>query len=84
LYNKLLHKHNFGQAHCVELLIRVHVKFTLNFLDLPTSSSQISKFEIIFGIYLNKKRKKKKKKKNLNNARAESGSLPRSFGHGGL
>jgi hypothetical protein len=63
LYKKLLHKYNFGQAHSVELLIRVHAKFTLNFLDLPTSSSQISKFETISGIYLNKKEKKKLKQR---------------------
>jgi hypothetical protein len=59
LYNKLLHKYNFGQAHCVELLIRFHANFTLNFLDLPTSSPQISKFETISKIYLNKKEKQK-------------------------
>jgi hypothetical protein len=82
LYKKLLHKYNFGQAHCVELLIRVHEKFTLNFLYLPTSSSRISKFEIISGIYLNKK--EKGKRKSLNSAWAESGPWPWSFGHGVL
>jgi hypothetical protein len=55
LYKKLLHKY----SHCVELLIWVHAKFTLNFLDLPTSSSRISKFEIISRIYLNKKEQEK-------------------------
>jgi hypothetical protein len=77
LYKKLLHKYNFGQAHCVELLIMVHAKFNLNFLDLPTSSSQILRFETISGIYLNKQ------EKSLNSAWAESGPWSRSFGHSG-
>jgi hypothetical protein len=76
LYKKLLHKSGFGQAHCAELLIRVHTKFTLNFLDIPISFSQISKFEIISGIYLNKN----KKRKRLNRTWAESGPWLRPFG----
>jgi hypothetical protein len=55
----------------------VHAKFNLNFLDLPTSSSQILRFETISGIYLNKQ------EKSLNSAWAESGPWPRSFGHSG-
>jgi hypothetical protein len=48
LYMALLHKSKFSQAHCVELLNRLHTKFTLKFLDLSTSFSRISKFEINF------------------------------------
>jgi hypothetical protein len=45
----LLHKSEFGQAHCIELLIRVHSKFTLSFLDLPTSFYDFCKFELNSG-----------------------------------
>jgi hypothetical protein len=80
LYNKLLHKYNFGQAHCLELRIRVHTKFNLKFLDLPMSFSRISNFEIHYWNYLNEK----ENIKGLNGAWAESGPWPRPFGRSGL
>jgi hypothetical protein len=54
----------------------VHTKLTLYFLDIPTSFSQISKFEIICGIYLNKN----EKRKGVNRAWAESDPCLRPFG----
>jgi hypothetical protein len=54
----------------------VHTKLTLYFLDIPTSFSQISKFEIISGIYLNKN----EKRKGVNRAWAESDPCLRPFG----
>jgi hypothetical protein len=59
LYKKLLYTCEFCQAHCVELIIRVHTKFTLPFLDIPTSFYEFWNFETISRIYLNKKEKKK-------------------------
>jgi hypothetical protein len=34
LHNELLHKYEFGQAHCLELTKRSPTKFTLQFLDI--------------------------------------------------
>jgi hypothetical protein len=34
LYNELLHKYKFGQAHCVELTMRSPTKFSLQFLGI--------------------------------------------------
>jgi hypothetical protein len=56
--------------------IRVHAKFTLNFLDLSTSFSRISKFKNNFWNYLNKKGNEK----GLNGAWAESAPWPGYFG----
>jgi hypothetical protein len=36
LYNKLLHKYEFGQAHCEELTKRSQMKFSLQFLGIST------------------------------------------------
>jgi hypothetical protein len=80
LYNKSLHEYNFGQAHCVELRIRVHKKIILKFLDVPMSFSQISNFEIHYWNYLNEKGNEK----GLNGAWAEFGPCPRPFGRSGL
>jgi hypothetical protein len=44
LYKKLLHKYEFCQAHYVELLIRVHTKFTLLFLDISTNFESLKYF----------------------------------------
>jgi hypothetical protein len=38
LYNKLLHKCEFGQAHWVEMPNRSPMKFSLLFLDIRISS----------------------------------------------
>jgi hypothetical protein len=59
LYKNLPHKSEFGQAHCVEWFNIIHTKFTLPFLDNPTSFYKIWKFEIISEIYLNKNKKRK-------------------------
>jgi hypothetical protein len=80
LYNKILHKCEFCQAHYVRLFKRVHTKFNLPFLDIPTSYYEFWKFEIISVIYLNKK----EKRKGLNSAWAEFSPWLRSFGCGGL
>jgi hypothetical protein len=61
LYKKLLHKCVFCQAHCVEWFKSIHTKFSLPFLDTPTTFYEFWKFEIISGIYLNKKEKKRLK-----------------------
>jgi hypothetical protein len=37
LHNKLLHKYEFGQAHCEELTKRNPIKFSFPFLNIPTS-----------------------------------------------
>jgi hypothetical protein len=46
----LLHKSGFGQAHCAWSFKSIHTKFSLHFLDTPTSFYEFWKFEIIFGI----------------------------------
>jgi hypothetical protein len=40
------------------LFKRVHTKFSLQFLDIPTTFYEFWNFETISGIYLNKKEKK--------------------------
>jgi hypothetical protein len=37
LHNELLHKYEFGQAHCEELTKRSPTKFSFPFLDIHTS-----------------------------------------------
>jgi hypothetical protein len=37
LYNALMHKYKFSQAHCVELLKKMSTKFSLQFLDILSS-----------------------------------------------
>jgi hypothetical protein len=37
LHNRILHKCEFGQAHCIDLTKRGLTKFSLPFLDIPTS-----------------------------------------------
>jgi hypothetical protein len=50
LYNELLHKCKFAKAHCVGLLKGVHTKFSLQFLDMPSSFYNFWKFELFFAI----------------------------------
>jgi hypothetical protein len=50
LYKNILHKSEFGQAHCEECFKRSPTKFILNFLDTPTSFYEFWKFGIISGI----------------------------------
>jgi hypothetical protein len=57
LYNKILHKCEFGQAHYVELLKRSPIKFSLPFLDNRTSFYEFWEFETISRIYEIEKRK---------------------------
>jgi hypothetical protein len=52
LYTKLLHKCEFGWAHCVGLFKRVHTKFTLQFLDIPPSFYKFWKFKLFFGNFI--------------------------------
>jgi hypothetical protein len=59
LYKKLLHKSECGQAHCVQWFKSIHTKFSLPFLDTPTSFYEFWKFETISGIYLNRNKKEK-------------------------
>jgi hypothetical protein len=37
LHNEILHKYEFGQAHCIDLTKRSPTKFSLPFFDTPTS-----------------------------------------------
>jgi hypothetical protein len=48
LYKKLLHKSEFGQAHCVEWFKSIHTNFSLPFLDTPTSFYEFWKFTLFF------------------------------------
>jgi hypothetical protein len=50
LHNEILHKYEFGQAHCVDLTKRSSKKFSLPFLDTPTSFYEFWKFANISGI----------------------------------
>jgi hypothetical protein len=45
LYNKLLLKCEFNQAHKLELLKSIHTKFILKFFDIPISFYEFWKFE---------------------------------------
>jgi hypothetical protein len=66
LHKKLLHQSEFGGAHYGELPKSIHTKFSLPFLNIPTSFYEFWKFETISRNYLNKKEKQ------LNSAWAES------------
>jgi hypothetical protein len=56
LYKNLLHKSEFGQAHCEEWFKRSPTKFNLKFFDTPTNFYEFWKFETISGnIYLKRK-----------------------------
>jgi hypothetical protein len=50
LYNEILYKCEFGQAHCIYLTKRSLKKFSLPFLDIPKSFYEFWKFANIFGI----------------------------------
>jgi hypothetical protein len=50
LYNALLHKCKFCQARCVGLLKRITMKFSLPFLDTPSSFYKFWKFELFSAI----------------------------------
>jgi hypothetical protein len=50
LHNEILHKCEFGQAHCLDLTKRSPIKFSLPFLNIPTSFYKIWKFANISGI----------------------------------
>jgi hypothetical protein len=54
-----MHKSVYGQAHYVEWFKSIHTKFSLPFLDIPTSFYEFWKFDTIAGIYLNKKEREK-------------------------
>jgi hypothetical protein len=63
LYNKILLKSEFGQAHCIGLFKWVNTKFTLQFLDIPSSFYKFWKVELFLGIFLNRKEKKNKSRR---------------------
>jgi hypothetical protein len=42
-----MHKHKFGQGYRVDLLKRIHTKFTLYFLNSPMNFYEFSKLETI-------------------------------------
>jgi hypothetical protein len=44
LYNAIMHNMKFGQIHCVDLLKKIHTKFTLYFSSISTNFYLISKF----------------------------------------
>jgi hypothetical protein len=50
LHNEILHKCEFGQAHSIDLTKRSPKKFSLPFLDIPTSLYGFWKFTNISGI----------------------------------
>jgi hypothetical protein len=50
LHNELLYKYEFGQAHCEELTKTSPTKFSLPFLDIPTSFYEFWKFANISGV----------------------------------
>jgi hypothetical protein len=67
LYNETLHKYKFGQAHYVDLLQRIPMKFSLQFLDIPSSFYKFWKFELF--LFLTNSEK-------IKNARTVSGLKP--------
>jgi hypothetical protein len=79
LHNSLLHNYKFGQAHGVELLNRIHTKFTLQILVIPSSFYKFWKFKLfsanIHCITKFKKRNKKKKDREW----VESGPRPKAY-----
>jgi hypothetical protein len=48
LYKNLLYKSEFGQAHCIEWFKSINTKFTLPFLNNPTSFYKFLKVCTIF------------------------------------
>jgi hypothetical protein len=50
LHNRILHKCEFDQAHCIDLTKRSSTKFSLPFLDIPISFYEFWKFATISGI----------------------------------
>jgi hypothetical protein len=50
MYNKILHKCEFGQVHYVELLNRSPTKFSLPYFYIPTSFYEFWNFEQVFAI----------------------------------
>jgi hypothetical protein len=48
LYNKILLKCEFDESHWLELLNIIHTKFSLTFLDIPTSFYEFWKFDLFF------------------------------------
>jgi hypothetical protein len=56
LHKKLLHKREFDQAHCEKWFKRIHTKFILQFLNIPTSFYEFWKFEQFLGIKTIEKR----------------------------
>jgi hypothetical protein len=87
VYNQILHNYKFVQAHRVELLLRVHTKFTLNFLDLPMSFSQFSNFGIHLLELFNEKENGKRFKRRMGRIQPMASSLhmwrPEERGGGG-
>jgi hypothetical protein len=55
LYNALMHKYKFGQAHCVEILKGMPKKFSLQFLNILSSFYEFWNFELFFGFFLKSK-----------------------------
>jgi hypothetical protein len=50
LYNKILLKCEFDQAHWLELLKSIHTKFSLPFLDILISFYEFWKFKLFLEI----------------------------------
>jgi hypothetical protein len=50
LYKNLLHKREFDQAHYEKWFKRIHTKFILQFLNIPTSFYKFWKFEQLLKI----------------------------------
>jgi hypothetical protein len=71
LYNKIVHKCEFCQSHCVELFKRVHTKFILPFLDIPTSFYEFWNLHYFLVI-----KSFEKRLKIATQCRAESGPWP--------
>jgi hypothetical protein len=56
LHNKILHKYEFGQVHCVDLTKGSQTKFSLPFFDIPQVSTNFGSLLIFLG--LNKSKNK--------------------------
>jgi hypothetical protein len=50
LYNELLHKYEFGQAHCEELNKKSPIKFSLPFFSIAISFMNFGSFLIFLGL----------------------------------
>jgi hypothetical protein len=83
VYNQILHNYKFVQAHRVELLLRVHTKFTLKFLDLHTSFSQFSNFGIHLLELFNEKENGKRFKRRMGRIRPMASALWHGSTHRG-